>query len=209
VVRRWPYDGGLPTRFRTEPDKSNRKYLIDPLDGTHNYYFGLPFWGVAAAVLDSSNKPCAAVIYIPMMKLLMKCEMDEPTMVWSEGGWELVKTRHKDLSRSLICYDNQFYKLGLQAVQMFEQLTRDCFTIRIMGSAVCDAALIACGKVNARIWNNTNPYDIGAGIKIVEGAGGEISDFNGNEINVLAKQVIMCSDKSLQSELLDLFTFRH
>ena len=186
-----------------EKDESDIKYLIDPLDGTHNYYFGIPFWGIAVSVLDSRNIPNAAVIYLPEMDILMKCEsIFGSTLIWNEHKWEKITTNPKKLSQALICYDNQFYKLGKQALKLYEHLTHHCFTTRITGSAVCDAAFIACGRVNARIWNNTNSYDIGAGIRIVEGANGKVSDFHMNSVNVISKQVIMCSDEILQSELI-------
>ena len=43
-------------------DRSETKYLIDPLDGTHNFCFGLPFWGISVAVLNKDNMPVAGII---------------------------------------------------------------------------------------------------------------------------------------------------
>ena len=106
------------------------------------------------------------------------------------------------LINSLICYDNQFYKLGHTAINIYDILAHDAFTSRITGSAITDAALIATGRINGRIWNKTQPYDIAPGIPIVKGAGGVVSDFKGDAISVLNKSVIMSSDSNLHQRLI-------
>ena len=186
-------------------DPSNKKYLIDPLDGTHNFCFGLPFWGISAAVLNSVNAPIAAVIYIPKFDLLLKCDgPGHPTMLYTGGTWTEATTAQKQMREALICYDNQFYKLGPRAFQLYERLTKECFTTRITGSAVFDIALIASGKINMRIWNKTNSYDIAGGIPIVRGAGGHVTDFEGGEVNIFSEEVIMSSDLNLSREIVEM-----
>ena len=183
-------------------DKSEKKYLIDPLDGTHNFCFGLPFWGISVAALNKKNISVAAVIYLPELDLMLKCDgPGHQTMVCANGIWTEATTAKKQIEEALICYDNQFYKLGKRAFKIYENLTKACFTTRITGSASADIALIASGKINARIWNSTNSYDIAGGIPIVNGAGGSVSDFSGNEINIFSKEVIMCSDNNLNKEI--------
>ena len=65
-----------------------------------------------------------------------------------------------------------------------------------------DCALIAAGRINGRVWNKTLSYDIAAGIPIVLGAGGCVSDFLGNQISVLASKVIMSSERDLHDRLI-------
>jgi acyl-CoA synthetase (AMP-forming)/AMP-acid ligase II/fructose-1,6-bisphosphatase/inositol monophosphatase family enzyme len=186
-------------------DKSEKKYLIDPLDGTHNFCFGLPFWGISVAILNKENIPYAAIIYLPELDILLKCDgLGHPTMVYMNGTWIQTTTAKKQLEEALICYDNQFYKLGKRAFNIYENLTKACFTTRILGSASADIALIAVGKINARIWNKTNSYDIAGGIPIVNGAGGSVSDFSGNEASIFSKEIIMCSDKKLNNNIVEL-----
>ena len=186
-------------------DKSEIKYLIDPLDGTHNYFFGLPYWGICVAVLNSENVSIASVIYVPMMEMLLKCEgFKKSSFILRNNSWHSIYTKPRPVNKSLVCYDNQFYKLGNQAIETYNRLSKKCFTTRITGSAACDAALIATGKINARIWNKANPYDIAAGMLIVEGAGGIVCDLQGYDINTLSEQVIMCSDAALKDQLLKL-----
>jgi myo-inositol-1(or 4)-monophosphatase len=199
------YSEEMNTLDKLSSDTSAIKYILDPLDGTHNYYFGLPYWGIAAAVLNDENVSIAGVIFLPMMDLLLICEGDgKPTMIRGKNSWKPVSTNTKAIQKSLVCYDNQFYKMGERATRIYELLTKQCFTTRITGSAVGDSALIACGKINARVWNNTCSYDIAAGVPIVAGAVGYVCNFSGNKINVLDEKIIMCSDYQIQQHLIEL-----
>lgn len=199
------YSEELNNISQLETDKSARKYIIDPLDGTHNFCFGLPFWGISVAVLNDKNIPVAAVIFLPELDMLIKCEgVDHPTRLFTKGVWTPVTTARKEISEALICYDNQFYKLGERSFAIYKNLTKECFTTRIIGSAVSDIGLIALGKINGRIWNKTNSYDIAGGIPIIKGAGGSISDFCGNEINIFSEDVIMCSDSKLNKKIVEI-----
>ncbi len=199
------YSEELSNLDQLKKDTATKKYLIDPLDGTHNFCFGLPFWGISVAVLNADNASVAAVIFIPEFDLLLKCDgPGHPTVFYSKGTWVEATTAQKQMQEALICYDNQFYKLGHRAFRIYENLTKECFTTRITGSAVFDIALIASGKINARIWNNTNPYDIAGGIPIVKGAGGSASDFKGGEVSIFTAEAIMSSDKVLNQRIIEI-----
>jgi myo-inositol-1(or 4)-monophosphatase len=188
-----------------EMDTAPLKYIIDPLDGTHNFYFGLPYWGISVGVLNQDNRSVGGVIYLPSMGILLKNEgTNLPTMIKLNGGWQKVSTVPRLLSQAMICYDNQFYKLGVNATSIYERLTHEAFTTRITGSAVVDAAFIATGRISARIWNNTLSYDVAAGMAIVLGAGGQVTGFAGEPVNVMVPRVVMSSDDSLHGSLLEL-----
>jgi len=187
-----------------ETDASPLKYIIDPLDGTHNFYFGLPYWGLSIGVLDCDNRPVGGVIYLPSMGIILKNEgVNSPTMIQSDGEWKEVSVMPRPLNLSMVCYDNQFYKMGERESLIYERLTHEAFTTRITGSAVVDAAFIATGRIGARIWNNTLSYDVAAGMSIVLGAGGRVSGFSGETVNVMESKVIMSSCGALHNSLLE------
>ncbi len=186
-------------------DISEYKFLIDPLDGTHNFYFGLPFWGLAAALLDRDNWPIGGVIFLPCFDLIVKnIGPGTPTLLKVKTAWEPIETVKRPLNLAMVCYDNQFYKLGRKAIEIYERLTKHTFTTRITGSAACDAALIATGRVNARIWNNAMYYDIAAGIPIVKGAGGMATDFDNRSPGIHSKSLVMSSCSGLHESLIEL-----
>jgi myo-inositol-1(or 4)-monophosphatase len=197
------YSEELDNMHLLEQDENEIKFILDPLDGTHNFYFGMPYWGIGLAVLDKQNESIAGFIYLPALNIFIKNEGNNSSTLLKNGNdWIKCSTTARPLKKSIICYDNQFYKLGNTAIKIYDILAHDVFTSRITGSAITDAALIATGRINGRIWNKTEPYDIAPGIPIVRGAGGMVSDFNNNDINVLQKSVIISSDKLLHERLI-------
>jgi myo-inositol-1(or 4)-monophosphatase len=105
----------------------------------------------------------------------------------------------------MITFDNQFY-LNKKSFDVYKKIVDSCFTTRILGSAVYDFCLIASGKVDARVWNNTKVFDFAAGITIVNEAGGSVTDFNGNKINLDAHD-ILASNSFVHQELLTVINY--
>jgi len=186
-------------------DNSSMKLLIDPLDGTHNFFFGIANWAVSIALLDQNNYPIFGVIYLPMHNLLIRNDKINGKTKFFKNGNEF-KTNCIEPTKSLevIAYDNQFHKLNYKAMKIYKKLTAEVFTTRISGSAQYDAALIAMGKIHGRIFNNTTSYDISPCLPIIKGAGGCASDFNNRPVNAFSKSVVLSSGKKIHSSLLGL-----
>jgi len=197
------YSEELNNMHLLEQDRNEKKFILDPLDGTHNFYFGMQYWGIGLAVLNKYNESIAGFIYLPALNIFIKNEgNNSSTLIKNADDWIKCNTTKRSLNNSLICYDNQFYKLGDEAIKIYSILAHDAFTSRITGSALTDSALIATGRINGRIWNKTLPYDIAPGIPIVLGAGGVVSDFQGNTITAMNESVIMSSDEILHERLI-------
>ena len=184
-----------------------KKILIDPLDGTHNFFYGIPMWGITVTILDENSCPLAGYIYLPLSDFLVYNDTSgrEKTIFIYKN--EIIKKMQTSqcvyLSEAIITYDNQFYKLTNKAVSIYHKLIQSTFTTRITGSSAYDVVMIACGKFEARVWNNVLSHDIAAGFPIIRGAGGIISDFNGLEgISILEKTVFGCANKQLKIGLL-------
>ena len=187
-----------------EQDRNEIKFILDPLDGTHNFYFGMPYWGIGFAVLNINNESIAGFIYLPALDIFIKNEGNKsPTLLKNGKEWIKCNTTARPLEKSIICYDNQFYKLGEPAIKIYDIIAHHAFSSRITGSAITDAALIATGRINGRIWNKTLPYDIAPGIPIVKGAGGCVTEFQGGTISAMNKSVIMSSDNKLHRTLIN------
>lgn len=185
-------------------DDTKFRFVIDPIDGTHNFHFGLPTWGIALSLLDPSCHPIAGLISIPMMDLIVYNFGDKTYYIKNGEESEAVSSKRTSISQSLISYDNQFYKLEDSAMRIYEKMTSIALTTRISGSAAFDAVMIALGKLDARIWNSVEIYDIAAAFSIVRGAGGIICDFKGEEkVGVNGGAILACSNHSIKSQILD------
>ena len=171
-------------------------WIIDPVDGTHNYISGLPNFGVSIA-LATKKEFLLGVIYLPYFDEMYYAVKNQGAFMNNE---KIQVSKNNDLEKSMITIDNQFY-LDKKSFDVYKKIVDSCFTTRILGSAVYDFCLIASGKVDARVWNNTKVFDFAAGLTIINEAGGKVTDFSGNQIN-LDTHDILGSNSFVHQELL-------
>ena len=190
---------GIITEERTTiVDKNGKNWIIDPLDGTHNYIAGLPFSGVSIG-LAKGNDFQLGVILFPMEDRLYYA-------VKGEGAYfnhmPIEVSPSLELSKSIISFDNQFH-LNKNSFEYYRKLTERSFTTRILGTATNDLCMTAEGKLGGRIWVNTKICDIAAGIVIVTEAGGKVTSFDGAACTLDSKQVVASNGK-IHEELLEI-----
>ncbi len=171
-------------------------WIIDPVDGTHNYISGLPNFGVSIA-LASKKEFLLGVIYLPYFDEMYYAVKNQGAFM---NGEKIQVSKNNDLEKSMIAFDNQFY-LNKKSFDVYKKIVDACFTTRILGSAVYDFCLIASGKVDARVWNNTKVFDFAAGLTILNEAGGKVTDFSNNQVN-LGTHDILGSNSFVHQELL-------
>lgn len=187
--------------------------IIDPLDGTHNYYFGLPMWGFSYTVFSKSKESQESYIGIPMLDTLLSCYKSE---VWAHNLNQEIsdykiepKISKMDISDQMIAFDNQFYKDPECMKRNYEILIDNSFTTRISGSAVFDIAMIVLGKLNARIWHDTDIYDIAPAFAFMNKHGFILNLDSGIEAKIKDRRVVCTTDMTLHHQLKDIgFLFK-
>jgi myo-inositol-1(or 4)-monophosphatase len=189
----------ISEELRLEELNQNNFWVIDPLDGTHNFISGLPFYGISAAYIKN-NEILLGAIYFPQSEDLYFAQ---------KGGGAFKNEQHisvstnNDIEKSIVAYDNQFY-LAKKSVDNFIRVQEKVFTTRIFGVATRDACFISEGILDARIWNNTKLCDVATGALIVEEAGGKVSDFSGKELNFQSISDVVFSSGKFHNELIKL-----
>jgi myo-inositol-1(or 4)-monophosphatase len=148
-------------------------WVVDPLDGTVNFLFGIPVWSVSIAVEDPDGA-VAAVIFDP--------NRDETfTAVRGAGshlnGDALQVSQRSDLGHALVgtgfAYDSRAREVQAKVVAGLLPQVRD---IRRTGSAALDLASVACGRLDAFYEAPMEWWDKAAGILLVREAGGVVSE---------------------------------
>jgi myo-inositol-1(or 4)-monophosphatase len=167
-------------------------WIVDPLDGTHNYAYGVPFFSTSIA-LARDGQLILGAIYDPVHDKMFYAERTKGAFV---NGEPIHVSGRSRLSDALVMYDNQFHKRK----DMFPNLQRlytKILTVRISGSAATDACLVASGIADARIWHKTKIVDIAAGVVIVKEAGGKATDFKGDPLLLGGTEVVVSNGKIL------------
>ncbi len=190
---------GIITEEKTsDVDKEGKNWIIDPLDGTHNYIAGLPFSGVSIGLAKGNNFELGVILF-PMEDRLYYA-------VKGKGAYlnhkQINVSQNLELSKTIVTFDNQFH-LNEKSFDYYKRLTERAFTTRILGTATNDLCMTAEGKIDGRIWVNTKICDIAAGVVILTEAGGRITNFDGTSCTLESKQVVASNGK-IHEELLEI-----
>ena len=146
------------------------RWVIDPIDGTVNYFFGMPHAAVSIA-LQHRAQSVVGVIYDPFTDEIWTTIKGAPTRL--NGRIVRVSNRIK-IEDCIIAMGFSKSQDNLEkSLPHMIRLSRRVKKIRIMGSAALELAYVASGRLDAYIERTINLWDVAAGSLLVENAGGE------------------------------------
>ncbi len=177
-------------------------WIIDPLDGTTNYLYGLPFYCTSVA-LRQMDKTVLGVIYDPVHDECFSAALGHGAHL---NGQPIRVSPQDDLSRALVAFgfpydDRGKMSLYLDILARVNAATRG---LRRPGAAALDLAYLACGRFEAFYEYGLNPWDVAAGSLIVTEAGGHVSDFKGGP-EYLFGSTILATNTALHTPMLQHF----
>jgi myo-inositol-1(or 4)-monophosphatase len=156
LARRAPADAIMGEEGDDTAGTSGRRWIVDPLDGTVNYLYGLPQWCVSIAC-----EGLVAAIYDPNRDELFTATADGPARC---NGIDLAPAPPEDLAHALVAtgfgYDARRRELQAQAAARVIPRARD---IRRGGAAALDLAWTAAGRYDAYYERGVHIWDIAAG----------------------------------------------
>ncbi|MEV7631691.1 inositol monophosphatase family protein [Microbacterium sp. NPDC089318] len=172
-----PDDGFLGEETGAERGSSGYTWVVDPIDGTVNYAYGIPTYSVSIAVVEGEPHPerwqnVAAAVCAPALGELFRA-------VRGEGAWLDAKrlavntdTPAGALLGTGFGYDPATHDGDLATVRRVMTMARD---VRRMGSAAIDLAYLAAGRLDGFFERGLNAWDFAAGVLLVQEAGGVVS----------------------------------
>lgn len=161
---------------------SGLTWVVDPIDGTVNYLYGIPAFAVSVAVVAGTGDP-------ETWEALAGCVVRVPDgRSWSAGrgegatadGAPIRVNEATDLALSLVGtgFGYAAERRAAQA-QVLTQLLPRVRDIRRIGSAALDLAMVAEGQLDLVYERGLNPWDMAAGALLVTEAGGTVSGLRG------------------------------
>ena len=186
----------------TGGQSSNLAWSIDPLDGTTNYAHGFPFFAPSIGLMWK-NKPLLGAISVPFFKELY----------WAAPGVgsfcndsDIKVSGCERLDESLLvtgfAYDRQTVIDNNYAEYCW--LTHRTRGVRRAGAAAVDLAFVAAGRLDGYWERGLSPWDLTAGVAIVDIAGGKVSDYKSDTFCQDTGRVLACTpgiEKELKTEL--------
>jgi myo-inositol-1(or 4)-monophosphatase len=174
LAERRPGDGFVGEEGGSEDGTSGLDWVVDPLDGTVNFLFGIPQWCVSVAVRDGEGTVAGAV-YDPNRDELFTATCDGGARMngsGNEGTIELRGSERGDLATAMIAtglsYDAKVRAAQASVLARAIPRVRD---IRRFGSAALDLTWTAAGRYDAYFERTVKQWDIAAGALICQRAG--------------------------------------
>ena len=163
-----PDDGFLGEEGSDETGSSGLRWVVDPLDGTTNFLFGIPQWAVSIAVEDADGV-LAGVVFDPPRSELWAAERGGPATL---DGAPVRGSERTELATALVAtgfgYDADVRRAQAATVGALLPDVRD---VRRFGAAALDLAWCAAGRFDAYYERGVHHWDVAAGSLLCERAG--------------------------------------
>jgi len=151
---------------------SEFQWIIDPIDGTVNFFYSVPHFAVSIA-LRHAGKMIVGVIYDPMRDEMWSVADGELPLL---NGQPIRVSQRTSLGECVVSVGLAKTSSTINSgLPQFERMARSAKKCRLMGSASLDIAYVACGRLDAYIENAISIWDVAAGLPMVEAAGGRVT----------------------------------
>ena len=179
---------------------SDRTWIVDPLDGSRNYFRNFPVFTVSIA-LASREDLILGVVFDPSAKRLYYAEKGKGAFL---NGERIAVSREKDLGKAVVSFD--YGGLEKAALEELGKIAGKTFRVRNLGNGSLGLCYLAQGGYDAYACAyQTKLVDIAAGIAIAREAGATVTDKKGGKPNLFESREIVASNGLLHKELLKVF----
>jgi myo-inositol-1(or 4)-monophosphatase len=188
-----PDHGFLGEETGRSGKSSEHRWIIDPLDGTTNYVHGFPFFCVSIG-LEHRGQLVVGVVHNPI---------SQQTYYGRRGGGAFLNgkplrvsavTKLKDaLLTTGFSYKKEAHLK--EELKAFERILRHARAMRRTGSAALDLCHVASGQFDGFFEQGLSPWDVAAGLVILNEAGGKYSTYNGDDFNLESPNIVATNGK--------------
>jgi len=176
-----------------QPEEEHYMWVIDPIDGTTNFIHGFPQFAVSIALFVNGVVQ-QAVIYDPTRDELFTA---------TKGAGAYLNHRRLRVAQQLRLADCLIgtgfpYRNDQNLdhyVHLFKKMTRNCAGLRRPGAASLDLAYVAAGRLDGFFEGDLKPWDMAAGILLIQESGGLVGQYDGEEGYFSSGQIMAANPK--------------
>jgi len=199
IVSKYPNHGIIGEEQEDINKDADYQWVIDPLDGTHNYIFKIPIFGVSIAIAYKTE-PVVGVIYFPLSDDLFTAEKGKGCFV----NKKKLEIKDKPLEESLVSFSTYYFKnQSVDAREFTKKIFKNCLEIRVSGCAVFNLTGIVKNTFGGIASKSGKAWDLAAGVVMIREAGGIATDHDSNEW-VLNSPNIIAGNKTCHKKILEL-----
>ena len=194
----YPDHGILSEESEPIRGDSNYTWILDPLDGTNNYSFGIPFFSTVIALVHGDDI-ILGIVYDPLRDELFSAEKGKGAFL---NGNPISVTSKTSVQEALIGLDLGYVEgNGRSILEFISGLWPNMYAFRIMGSAALGMAYAACGRLDLYFHLLLYPWELACGQLLVAEAGGVATDWEGQPPGIQENSVI-ASNKAVHADFL-------
>lgn len=195
--REFPEHGILAEEGGGHESRSRYRWYVDPLDGTTNFAHGYPCFAVSIGLAED-DRMIAGVVHNPVSKELFIAERGRGA---TRNGRKIRVSGIDRLARSLLVTGFPTHKRTQNPnIHYYWDFTLKSHGVRRDGSAALDLAAVAAGRFEGFWEFGLKPWDTAAGVLLVEEAGGQVTDFDGQPYR-LGGPVLLASNRLVHEEM--------
>jgi myo-inositol-1(or 4)-monophosphatase len=178
---------------------SSHRWIVDPLDGTTNYAHGMPFFAVSIA-LEIDGVVVLGVVFDPNRDECFTVRRGHGAFL-NGAPMSVSETPTLDLSLLSTGYPYDIRNARRKNLAEHAAFMLRCRSVREMGSAAINLALVAAGRLDAFWELSLGPWDVAAGCLMVEEAGGRVTNPEGGPVNI-DSPAVLASNGKIHGEML-------
>jgi len=162
-------------------------WIVDPIDGTNNYVFGIPYFCVNVALVNN-NDIVLGLTFDPVKKELFYAEKGKGAYL---NGSSIHVSNVNLLKDSLLGFDLGYDdNHGKKMLEITSKLRDKVHCLRLIGSPALGLAYVACGRITIYFQGNLYPWDIASGLLLIREAGGMVVSWQGNQADFKDAKII-------------------
>ncbi len=201
ISEKYPDHGIIGEEFGIKGADGSLIWLIDPIDGTRGFISGTPMWGVLIGLKDADQCLVGAMRQ-PYSKETYIGDGSRSYLIANKNRTQIKVRKRKRLNEAIICCTHPSMYPTATSQEKFMQLVSRCRFSRY-GTDCLGYGMLACGFVDLVVEGGLSAYDIMPLIPVVEGAGGIVTDWQGNSA-VDGGFVIAAANDTLHKEAMSL-----
>ncbi|MDR3627047.1 MAG: inositol monophosphatase family protein [Ignavibacteriaceae bacterium] len=188
ISKNYPTHGILAEESGETKNSSDFVWVVDPLDGTTNFAHSLPIFSVSIGV-QKSGKTVAGVVYDVMQDIVYCAEKGSGAFA---NDKKISVSKNDNIGHSLLVtgFPYDLAESNEKIFEKFEAFTRASRGMRRLGSAAIDFCYVAKGVFDGFWEVYLHPWDVCAGKFILEEAGGRVTGFDGEDIDIYSKKIL-------------------
>lgn len=174
-------------------------WLIDPIDGTVNFVHQKRHFAISVGIYEEGIGK-VAVIYDVMSEDMYHCVAGQGVYMNDEKLGELDSG---ELKTALIAVNGKWLNKNIRIdPEIMRAIARHARGTRSYGTAAIELAYVACGILDGYVSMQLSPWDIGAGLILINEVGGKTTQVNGDPLKLLENNTILIGRKGVHEEML-------